>query len=81
MDSKIGVSSYITAMGMNNINYTVGFSLETSTIEKYQSSSTEGTTSETTNGTTSGSSSSTSGSTSSSDTTTESTVKKENYIL
>ena len=78
VDSKIGVSSYITAMGMN-INYTVG--LETSTIEKISSSSTEGTTSGTTNGTTSGSSSSTSGSTSSSDTTTESTVKKENYIL
>ena len=73
VDSKIGVSSYITAMGMN-INYTVG--LETSTIEKISSSSTEGTTSGTTNGTTSGSSSSTSGSTSSSDTTTESTVKK-----
>lgn len=73
VDSKIGVSSYITAMGMN-INYTVG--LEKSTIEKISSSSTEGTTSGTTNGTTSGSSSSTSGSTSSSDTTTESTVKK-----
>ena len=38
VDSKIGVSSYITAMGMN-INYTVG--LETSTIEKISSSSTE----------------------------------------
>ena len=36
VDSKIGVSSYITAMGMN-INYTVG--LETSTIEKISSSS------------------------------------------
>ena len=77
VDSKIGVSAYITAMGMN-INYTVG--LEKSTIEKISSSSTGGTT----NGTTSGSSSSTSGttngstseSTSSSDTTTESTVKK-----
>lgn len=77
VDSKIGVSAYITAMGMN-INYTVG--LEKSTIEKISSSSTGGAT----NGTTSGSSSSTSGttngstseSTSSSDTTTESTVKK-----
>lgn len=77
VDSKIGVSAYITAMGMN-INYTVG--LEKSTIEKISSSSTGGTT----NGTTSGSSPSTSGttnsstseSTSSSDTTTESTVKK-----
>lgn len=77
VDSKIGVSAYITAMGMN-INYTVG--LEKSTIEKISSSSTGGTT----NGTTSGSSSSTSGttngstseSTSSSDTATESTVKK-----
>ena len=77
VDSKIGVSAYITAMG-RNINYTVG--LEKSTIEKISSSSTGGTT----NGTTSGSSSSTSGttngstseSTSSSDTTTESTVKK-----
>ena len=77
VDSKIGVSAYITAMGMN-INYTVG--LEKSTIEKTSSSSTGGAT----NGTTSGSSSSTSGttngstneSTSSSDTTTESTVKK-----
>ena len=77
VDSKIGVSSYITAMGMN-INYTVG--LEKSTIEKTSSSSTGGAT----NGTTSGSSSSTSGttngstneSTSSSDTTAESTVKK-----
>ena len=81
VDSKIGVSAYITAMGMN-INYTVG--LEKSTIEKISSSSTGGTTSGTTNGTTSGSSSSTSGttngstseSTSSSDTATESTVKK-----
>lgn len=77
VDSKIGVSAYITAMGMN-INYTVG--LEKSTIEKISSSSTGGTT----NGTTSGSSSSTSEttngstseSTSSSDTATESTVKK-----
>lgn len=77
VDSKIGVSAYITAMGMN-INYTVG--LEKSSIEKISSSSTGGAT----NGTTSGSSSSTSGttngstseSTSSSDTTTESTVKK-----
>lgn len=77
VDSKIGVSAYITAMGMN-INYTVG--LEKSTIEKTSSSSTGGAT----NGTTSGSSSSTSGttngstseSTSSSDTATESTVKK-----
>ena len=77
VDSKIGVSAYITAMGMN-INYTVG--LEKSTIEKTSSSSTGGAT----NGTTSGSSSSTSGttngstneSTSSSDTTAESTVKK-----
>lgn len=77
VDSKIGVSAYITAMGMN-INYTVG--LEKSTIEKISSSSTGGAT----NGTTSGSSSSTSGttngstneSTSSSDTTAESTVKK-----
>lgn len=81
VDSKIGVSAYITAMG-RNINYTVG--LEKSTIEKISSSSTGGTTSGTTNGTTSGSSSSTSGttngstseSTSSSDTATESTVKK-----
>ena len=77
VDSKIGVSSYITAMGMN-INYTIG--LEKSTIEKTSSYSTGGAT----NGTTSGSSSSTSGttngstneSTSSSDTTAESTVKK-----
>lgn len=77
VDSKIGVSAYITAMGMN-INYTVG--LEKSTIEKTSSYSTGGAT----NGTTSGSSSSTSGttngstneSTSSSDTTAESTVKK-----
>lgn len=81
VNSKIGVSAYITAMGMN-ISYTVG--LEESTIEKISSSSTGETTSGTTDSTTSGSSSSTdettnestSGSTSSSNTTTESAVKK-----
>lgn len=67
VDSNIGVSAYITAMGMS-INYTVG--LEKSTIETISSSSTSGTT----NGSTSGSAS---GSTSSSNNTaTESTVKK-----
>lgn len=81
VNSKIGVSAYITAMGMN-ISYTVG--LEESTIEKISSSSTGETTSGTTDSTISGSSSSTdettnestSGSTSSSNTTTESAVKK-----
>ena len=81
VNSKIGVSAYITAMGMN-ISYTVG--LEESTIEKISSSSTGETISGTTDSTTSGSSSSTdettnestSGSTSSSNTTTESAVKK-----
>ncbi len=64
VSSKIGISAYITAMGMN-INYTVG--LEESTIEKTTSTS----------GTTNGSTTSTSGSASSSDTTvTESVVKK-----
>ena len=80
IDSNIGISAYIKAMGMN-ISYTV--KLDESTIEKTSSSSTDGTTSgstsgssSSTNGSTSGSSSSTSESTSSSDTTTESTVKK-----
>ena len=81
VNSKIGVSAYITAMGMN-ISYTVG--LEESTIEKISSSSTGETISGTPDSTTSGSSSSTdettnestSGSTSSSNTTTESAVKK-----
>ena len=83
VSSKIGISAYITAMGMN-INYTVG--LEESTIEK--TTSTSGTTNGsisgsttstngTTNGSASGSTTSTSGSASSSDTTvTESVVKK-----
>lgn len=81
VSSKIGISAYITAMGMN-INYTVG--LEESTIEKTTSSSTSGITNGSTSGsttsssgTTNGSTTSTSGSISSSDTTvTESTVKK-----
>lgn len=79
VSSKIGISAYITAMGMN-INYTVG--LEESTIEKTTSTSgtTNGSTSGSTtssSGTTNGSTTSTSGSISSSDTTvTESTVKK-----
>ncbi|WP_312258175.1 NEAT domain-containing protein [Romboutsia ilealis] len=81
VSSKIGISAYITAMGMN-INYSVG--LEESTIEKTTSSSTSGITNGSTSGsttsssgTTNGSTTSTSGSISSSDTTvTESTVKK-----
>lgn len=67
IDSKIDVSAYITAMGMN-ISYTVA--LEESTLEKTSSSNNGGTSGSTT-GNSSSNNSGTSGSTS-----TESTVKK-----
>ena len=85
INSKIGVSAYITAMG-SNISYTVNF--EESTMVKISSSSNDSTTNEgtvnggITNGSNSNSSSSNNSSTgnssnsSSSSTTTESTVKK-----
>ena len=67
IDSKIDVSAYITAMGMN-ISYTVA--LDESTLEKTSSSNNGGTSGSTT-GNSSSNNSGTSGSTS-----TESTVKK-----
>ncbi len=82
IDSKIDVSAYITAMGMN-INYTVA--LDESTLEKTSSSNNGGTSGSTTGNSTSnngGTSGSTTGNSSSNNsgtsgsTSTESTVKK-----